>query len=419
MRKSRPTNDGVAERLPRACRELGKRADILAAFADDVARLGLVGETRVAKALYLALTSRLLPEPVSVAVKGPSSAGKSYLTEQVLRFFPASAYFALTGMSEMALIYLNESLTNRFIVVYEAAGLKGESGNVFIRSLLTEAHVRYGTVDKSSGKLGGRLIEREGPTGLLLTTTDTRLHPEFETRLFSIGVMDTQEQTRRILHSTARDHEPGAAEVELEPWLALQTWLEQGELRVVIPYAPALAEEVPPVAVRLRRDFPAVLNLIRAHALLHRARRERDEHGRIVATLDDYAAVRELVAAEVAHGAETSVSESMRETVEAARRMTTANKELSATHAVSVSALAAALGIDKSSASRRVRSAVERGYLVNQEDRPGKAAKIALGEPLPQDVEILPTVATITKRWGVARKGGRPVAKAKVRGSRV
>jgi hypothetical protein len=39
---------------------------------------------------------------------------------------------------------------------------------------------------------------------------------------------------------------------------------------------------------------PAVLNLIKAHAILHQASRDRDDQGRIVATVDDYAIVREL-----------------------------------------------------------------------------------------------------------------------------
>ncbi len=39
---------------------------------------------------------------------------------------------------------------------------------------------------------------------------------------------------------------------------------------------------VPPIAVRLRRDFRQILNLIRAHALLCQAQRQRDDKGRIV-----------------------------------------------------------------------------------------------------------------------------------------
>ena len=83
-----------------ACKDLVLVPNILERFARDLARSGVAGESRVAKLLYLAVTSRLLGRPVSVAVKGPSSGGKSYLTEQVLRFFPERAYYALTAMSE-------------------------------------------------------------------------------------------------------------------------------------------------------------------------------------------------------------------------------------------------------------------------------------------------------------------------------
>ena len=108
------------------CEELAREPSILDRFARDLARSGDAGESRVAKLLYLAVTSRLLGQPVSVAVKGPSSGGKSYLTEQVLRFFPERAYYALTAMSERALAYSEEPLKNRILVIYEAAGMSGD-----------------------------------------------------------------------------------------------------------------------------------------------------------------------------------------------------------------------------------------------------------------------------------------------------
>ena len=77
-------------------------------------------------------------------------------------------------------------------------------------------------------------------------------------------------------------------------WRDLQAWIGAQDNRVTIPFAPRLAELVPPVAVRLRRDFATVLNLIKAHAVLHQRTRERDAAGRIVATLADYAVVRDL-----------------------------------------------------------------------------------------------------------------------------
>lgn len=46
-----------------------------------------------------------------------------------------------------------------------------------------------------------------------------------------------------------------------------------------MPFADAVAELANPAAIRLRRDFQAVLSLIKAHALLHQATRPRDERG--------------------------------------------------------------------------------------------------------------------------------------------
>jgi hypothetical protein len=54
--------------------------------------------------------------------------------------------------------------------------------NYLVRSLLSEGRVRYETVEKTPEGLQARLIEREGPTGLIMTTTADSLHPENETR---------------------------------------------------------------------------------------------------------------------------------------------------------------------------------------------------------------------------------------------
>src|SRR5262249_46254983 len=150
--------------------------------------------------------------------------------------------------------------------------------------------------------------EREGPTGLLLTTTAVSLHPENETRHFVLTVSDSPAQTKRILSAIAAQHTGDAREsatsVNMDEWHALQEWLTLAEHDVVITYAPVIAELIPPVAVRLRRDFKAVLNLIVANAILHQANRERDDQRRIVAKLKDYEIVRDLVNQVVSQGVE-------------------------------------------------------------------------------------------------------------------
>jgi len=359
--------------------------DLLTRFAAELAPAGLVGEDNNAKVLFLALTTRLFLRPVSVAVKGPSSGGKSYIVEVVLRFFPATAYWSRTGMSERALAYSDEDFRHRHLVIFEAAGLTSDFGSYLIRSLLSEGRIEYEFPEKTKDGIKPRVIRKEGPTGLVVTTTAPRLHPENETRLLSLTVKDTAQQTKIILRSLARGPETAGA-VNYTQWQALQTWLETGQRRVVVPFAPTLADMMPPVAVRLRRDFRLLLALIEAHALLHREQRERDDQGRIsrilATTLGDYAAVRDLIADLFAEGVDATVKPETRETVAAVKVL---GKD-----EVSVTEIAKALKLDKGAASRRITDAMSLGYLANNETRKGRPARIVLGDPLPGDIEILP-----------------------------
>jgi hypothetical protein len=257
--------------------------------------------------------------------------------------------------------------------------------NYLIRSLVSEGRIRYEMVEKTKDGMKPRLIEKEGPSGLILTTTATRLHPENETRLLSLGVKDTPEQTKAILSALARGNDV-IPTVEFARWQAFQKCLEAGEHRVVVPFAEQLANLVSPVAVRLRRDFRLLLTLIMAHALLHREQRDRDIKGRIVATIRDYAAVWQLIADLFAEGVEATVKPETRETVTAV----VALKQTFRKEEVSLAEIAKALKLDRGTASRRVAVARARGYLVNTETGKGRPARISLGDPMPAAADILP-----------------------------
>jgi hypothetical protein len=204
----------------------------------------------------------------------------------------------------------------------------------------------------------------------------------------SITADDTSEQTKRVMRATARyaDPDPPA----FEEWHTLQHWLEDGVTTVHVPYATKLAELVPPIATRLRRDFGTLLSLVRAHALLHRATRQII-NDQVVATLDDYAAVRELVADVISDTLGQAVTPATREVVQAVAEILDDDHHKHATYAQ----LTQRLGLDKSSVSRRARVAVYGGYLRNEEDRRGKPARLVLGDDLPEDVVVLPTVDQI------------------------
>jgi MarR family len=329
---------------------------------------------------------------VSVVVKALSSAGKSYTVKQSLAFFPQTAYYELTAMSEKALIYDDTPLVHRMLVVYEADGIAGELASALLRTLLSEGEIKYTTVEAGSEGIKPRTIHRPGPTGLITTTTALKLHPENETRLLSVTVPDTKEQTSAVMASWAFAAAGGDPVIlDYAPWHAHQEWLETGPHEVAIPYAPQLAALVPPAAVRLRRDFISVLTLISAHALLHRASREVDPAGRIRATLEDYAVVRELVDPLISAGVENSVSPEVRETVEAVEAVAIDGNLLGAPRPASQGEIAARMKLDKTTVSRRVKKAIDQGYLRDERQR-GREAELVTGEPLPTDKPILPTV---------------------------
>jgi hypothetical protein len=337
--------------------------------------MGLVGEERTAQLEYLMLTSRLLTRPVSGAVKGLSSTGKSFTTECVVALFPDEATLIMTAMSERALIYLADDLAHRTVVLYEAVALRegrertdDNQTAYIVRSLLSEGCIRYPVVVRDGdGPPRTVWIIKDGPTNLLTTTTSVSLHAENETRLLSLPSDDSEAQTKRVLLSECGDGD--RPEPDLEQWHQLQCWLAQARHEVVIPFDRCIAAQIPPKAARLRRDWRSVRSLIRAHAMLHQLSRETDDRGRVVATIGDYARVHDLAAGIVADAAGATVPATVRETVEVvADRQHRAEAVPGGTFAgVKVAAIAAALNIERSAAQRRIQTARDRGYLDNLE----------------------------------------------------
>jgi hypothetical protein len=386
-----------AENLLATTNGLSDRPDILQAMADVMRRSGLAGDRRLSKLLYLAITSRLLPRPVNLFITGPSSVGKSTEVDAVLKLFPADAFYRLTACSERALIYSEEDLAHRVVVVAEAASFAQDgAGAVVIRSLAWEGKLNYDTVENSPDGLVARHIEKAGPTGLI-TTTVGELEPELATRMLEASVPDTPEHTQAVLHAIADVAEGVLADMDFSPFIAAQGWLQiAGRRRVLVPFAHAMAELFPAGQVRARRDFSQLVTLIQAHALLYQRQRELDGAGRVLATLADYQAVHDIVADIFAATAADSCSPAVRETVEAVRSLQEATDAVpdaadpNCPSGPSISEAAAKLGIDRSAASRRVAKAIHLGFLVNLQPRRGRPAVLVLGDPLP-DAQALPT----------------------------
>lgn len=85
-------NETEKERAWGTCKDLAESGDILHRFAQTIKLMGVAGEEKTVKLLYLTLTSRHQKRPISAAVKGPSASGKSFIVEQILKFLPSSTF---------------------------------------------------------------------------------------------------------------------------------------------------------------------------------------------------------------------------------------------------------------------------------------------------------------------------------------
>ena len=367
--------------------ELSNRSSILGALDDELRLRGFTGPTDVPKLVFLCLYTRFFGKPVSLVIKGPSGSGKSYALRAGLQFIPSDAFEEFSGLSEKALLYMGElNLKHRHLVIGEAAGLADGNGRAFLRQLLSEGHLRYVTVQSTSkdGLQAKELDSVEGPTGLIMTTTANALHLEDESRMLSYHMDESPERIMEALVKQAEGFQTEQRPLDTDPWFALHDMVGKGDLSVEVPYAKELAKKLPVSHFRVMRDFPQVLALIRAHALLHQCTRQRDETGRVLATLDDYRAIHDLVAEPLAQGLEEAVPEQIRIVVEKVKELQGKTKSTSAPFwaedGVSQVQLADALGRDQSVVSRHVRKAVGQGFLKDLTPGQGKKATLVVGD---------------------------------------
>jgi hypothetical protein len=229
-----------------------------------------------------------------------------------------------------------------------------------------------------------------------MTTTATGLHPEDESRMLSVNIAESPELIAEALMAQAFG--TGTTEMPLDtaPWFALYEYVRSGPSRVAIPFAGDIAVRLPKTHDRIKRDFPQILSLIKAHALLHSCNRTLVGGDTVVANADDYAAVRNLVNDAISQGLAVAVPEGIRLVVEGVERfLRTHDDVFEYGNGVSQTKLSEFLNRDPSVISRNVKKAVEQGYLQNDNPGQGREARLSIGERKLPSGSVLPSVDEI------------------------
>ncbi|MFZ0147962.1 MAG: hypothetical protein WAM72_06380 [Xanthobacteraceae bacterium] len=372
-----------------------KHPDILGLFVQEFSKV-VAGEAINGKLLYLVATSRLFDKTMNAAIKGTSAGGKSEIRKRILEFFPPESVVTFTSLSEKSLIYYDGDFAHKILSMGEAAAIEEQQfQDYLLRELMSEGYIRHSTVQKVGADLQAITIEKHGPVAFMVTTTKSKLHPENETRMLSLEIDDSEGQTKKVLDKVAQvDGLHDIAPVDYRPWQDFQRWLEHGERRVVVPFAAVMVEMIPPVAVRLRRDVGQIIRAIKAHALLHRDQRVRDDVGRIVADIDDYEVVRKLMNSIIAEGSGVAMNAAISETIDAVAKATFGTAE-----GATAKDIAKLLKLDRSAAWRRLSAACDDGYIVNLEQRKGMPGKYRVADQKIEPVAILPTVSELAEQF--------------------
>jgi hypothetical protein len=386
-----------ADLWPKVC-ELAQAPDPLERVVRQVQSMGVVNERELITLIYIAATSRVLDQPINPLVKGASSGGKSYTTKHVLGLFPPESVNCLTSSSALSLVYDDRPLAHTVLLVHEANQLQADENSIFsmlLRTLISEGRIVHQTTVEDPDSRTGRRVERvvrEGPIALLITTTG-ELHAENETRMLSFYVSESQEQTRAVIENlAARAAGTDEDAADLATWHDFQRWIALGPTDAVIPFAKQIAAEISPSMVRFRRDVRSLFSFIKASAILHQAQRQIDGKGRVVATLADYVVAYSIFAKVLAETSGQRVPENVRVVVEliaqrAAQPATKPNGTRfarvagrAATSEVVLSSeqIGTLTGIGKSAAYRAIRSAIDLGFLVNNETKPRKPYRLVV-----------------------------------------
>ncbi|MBS0195444.1 MAG: hypothetical protein JSR77_01675 [Planctomycetes bacterium] len=272
-------------------------------IVNDIADVGVVGESELALTVYLMGVSRLLPKPMAAIVQGVTSSGKSYVPTKISLLFPSETLIVATDITPNALYYAQPGwLMHRYVIAGERSRLPDDEraeATRCIRELLERGEVsKLVAIRGSDGEMQSRLIHQFGPIAYIESTTVAKVFDEDMNRCLSLTTDESKAQTRNILKAqAARASSEGVAGTDAPArHHALQRLLRR--VRVVIPFASRIAQLLPSHRLEARRAQPMIFGMISAVALLHQRQRSPAplRHGDVIhAQISDYVIARRLL----------------------------------------------------------------------------------------------------------------------------
>jgi hypothetical protein len=307
-------------------------------------------------------------EALALKNSGHYGAGKSFPLFMCLKLYPKCAYHLITSGSDKSLYNIAGGLKHKFLILAEALALEssGRGDNELayaIRSLVSEGRLKY-QYTGFKGKEKVTIVKKmEGPTSLLTTTIKGKLEDQLEDRLITMHPNTSAAQTQDIIERTAELASGNFETIDekiIDAWKLFNQSLVPVD--VVIPYSKDIASFVGrnrSLPISVRRAFKRVLSAVKTITLLHQKQRCKDDMGRVIAEISDYAIAVQFI------------GESFMDSIGEGKRYTHERiKIIEKRGMISSKDLAKVTGVSVQAISQWTKPMVEKGILrwVDQED---------------------------------------------------
>ena len=268
----------------------------------DITLMGYIEEEGLKLLTYLTASSYKQKKPLNLLIKGSSSSGKSDCVKAVRKLMPEESVLGLTRVTKEGLSYFEEGIIDVWFTIEEQEGADEASHS--IRVAISEGGLATLTPEKSkkTGKMSAKPVKVPFHASVTITTTEHTIHPENETRFFSVYTDESEEQTKRI-NEFQKEQAQKTKSVDFEAIKRVARVHKNAQrllqsIPVRIPFADHI--DLPFTGeMRSRRDMPMMISLIQTVAFLRQFQKEKVvfENGEfgIDADLKDYEVAQKLL----------------------------------------------------------------------------------------------------------------------------
>jgi hypothetical protein len=269
-------------------------------------RRRLIGEDNVLLINFVEVCSGQTLYPISGIISGYSGSGKNESLRAIRPLIPPEWIFEFTTSTPEAIKYLPEEFAGT-LIIYEAAGVRGDSGSLSLRAIGEGESIE--TIYPMRNELTGRMEMGRAKTNaknFITTSSDIDVNPDLYRRVLKQSMNPSYILTRRVCvkelrdsympqtlrRTLIRDREPPVKVKDFQNALRVQDWKAE-----VIVFAPkellSLVDAAVTVEqqVAVRTQFRKVLCFIKVLALLNQRRRVRVKVGDcryVIAGPEDY-----------------------------------------------------------------------------------------------------------------------------------